>query len=184
MGWFIKMVKYKERVEKINSDIINDDIFVVKEETIDLFGKRPKVILDTSVVVKWFFKENEKNAKNADLILQKYFKNEIRIIAPELLLFELTNTINNKSSKNKDLQFKIIDKIFDMGIVFYINKEILKSALKIAFDTNESVYDCIFIATAEYFGGEFVTDDKKLYENYNKYSHKKIKIILLKEYSS
>lgn len=177
MGWFIKMVRYRKEIEKINSDI-----FIVSEDTIDLFEKRQIVVLDTSVIVKWFFKKDEKNTKNAELILQRYFKNEIRIITPEILLFELTNTIKNKSLKNKDCQFEIIDKIFSIGIIFYINKKILKSALKAAIDIGESVYDCTFIATAEYFGGEFITDDKKLYENYIKYGNSKVKMILLKDY--
>ncbi len=177
MGWFVKMVGYKEEIEKINNNI-----FIVSEDTTDLFGKRQMVILDTSVIVKWFFKEGENNTKNAELLLQRYLKNEIRIITPEILLFELTNTIKNKLLKNKDYQFEIIDKIFSIGIIFYINKEILKSALETANKISESVYDCTFIATAEHFGGIFITDDKKLYENYIRFSDGKIKVILLKDY--
>jgi len=71
-----------------------------------------------------------------------------------------------------------------MGIVFYVNKEILKSALAITPRIGEGVYDCIFIPTAEYFNGILITDDKKLYESYNKCSNQKIKIILLKDYPS
>ena len=177
MGWFIKMVGYKEEIEKINNDI-----FIVSEDTINLFGESQIVILDTSVIVKWFFKEDGNNTKNAELLLQRYSKNEIRIITPEILLFELTNTIKNKSLKNKDYQFEVIDKIFSIGIIFYINKEILKSALETANKINESVYDCIFIATAEHFGGIFITDDKKLYENYIRFNDRKVKVILLKDY--
>ena len=177
MGWFVKMVGYKKEIGKINSDI-----FIVSEDTIDLFEKRQIIVLDTSVIVKWFFKEDENNTKNAELILQRYFKNDIRIITPEILLFELTNTIKNKLLKNKDYQFEVIDKIFSIGIIFYINKEILKSALKTANKIVESVYDCIFIATAEHFSGIFITDDKKLYENYIKFGDRKVKVILLKDY--
>jgi predicted nucleic acid-binding protein len=171
------MVGYKEEIEKINNNI-----FIVSEDTTDLFGKRQMVILDTSVIVKWFFKEGENNTKNAELLLQRYLKNEIRIITPEILLFELTNTIKSKLLKNKDYQFEIIDKIFSIGIIFYINKEILKSALETANKISESVYDCTFIATAEHFGGIFITDDKKLYENYIRFNDGKIKVILLKDY--
>jgi len=98
MGWSNQIGKqHREETEKINSDI-----FIVNEDIINLFGKRPKVILDTSVMVKWFFKEDENNTVNAEIILQRYFNNEIRIITSELLLFELTNTIKNKLPGNKD----------------------------------------------------------------------------------
>jgi len=97
MGWSNQMGKHREETEKINSDI-----FIVNEDIINLSGKKPKVIPDPSVIVKWFFKEDENNTVNAEIILQRYFNNEIRIITPELLLFELTNTIKNKLPGNKD----------------------------------------------------------------------------------
>lgn len=62
-----------------------------------------------------------------------------------------------------------------------VNKKILKSALKTALEIGESIYDCTFIATAEHFAGEFITDDKKLYENYTKFGNSKVKVILLKD---
>ncbi|GAH05073.1 unnamed protein product, partial [marine sediment metagenome] len=55
-------------------------------------------------------------------------------------------------------------------------------ALKTALEIGESIYDCTFIATAEHFAGEFITDDKKLYENYTKFGNSKVKVILLKDY--
>jgi len=63
-----------------------------------------------------------------------------------------------------------------------VNKKNLKSTLKTALGVGESVYDCTFIATAEHFAGEFITDDKKLYENYTKFGNSKVKVILLKDY--
>jgi len=53
--------------------------------------------------------------------------------------------------------------------------------VRIAIDINESVYDCIFLTTAEYFNGKFITDDKKLFLNYIK--KKKVQIFLLENYN-
>jgi predicted nucleic acid-binding protein len=36
----------------------------------------------------------------------------------------------------------------------------------IALAIKESVYNCLFIATAEHFNSKFITDDKKLYLSY------------------
>ena len=61
---------------------------------------------------------------------------------------------------------EIIDRIYNLGIVFVVTKQILKDAFNIALAINESVYDCLFIATAEHFKAKFITDDKKLYLSY------------------
>ena len=69
----------------------------------------------------------------------------------------------------------------------------LKNAFNIALAINESVYDCLFIATAEHFNSKFITDDKKLYLNYENSKKnikagnlnstaKKISPVLLKDY--
>ncbi|GAI10872.1 unnamed protein product, partial [marine sediment metagenome] len=57
-------------------------------------------------------------------------------------------------------------------------------ATKIAADINESVYDCIFITTAERFNCKLVTDDNSLFLNYAGYSSKKIEILLLENYQN
>ena len=60
----------------------------------------------------------------------------------------------------------IIDRIYNLGIVFKVTKQVLKNAFSMALAINESVYDCLFIATAEHFKSKFITDDKKLYLSY------------------
>jgi predicted nucleic acid-binding protein len=163
---------------KKDEEQIDRDVFIISENSIDLFGKKENIILDTSVLIKWFFNcdqyNDEKNTDTADSILKQYLNNEIGIIVPELALFEITNVLKNKMKliKDKDILSEIIDRIFSLGIVFYINKEILKNALDIAILINESVYDCIFISTAAYFNSKMITDDKILYNNYLKSKNK------------
>ncbi|MHB8280697.1 MAG: type II toxin-antitoxin system VapC family toxin [Candidatus Humimicrobiaceae bacterium] len=181
------MAEYGEIEEQIKNDV-----FIVSDKTWNLFNKKEKMILDTSVIIKWFFNEDEENTQVANLILNKYLDNEIGIIIPEIAIFEIANVIKNriKTSQNKHIGVNVIDKIFNLGIIFYINKEILKNAFNIAININESVYDCIFIATAEYFKSKMITDDRKLFSKYLK--HKtgnvkddagKIEIILLEKYA-
>ena len=161
---------------------IDNDIFIISESVIKSFNKKAGVVLDTSVIVKWFFKDNEKNIKKADLILKQYLNNEIKIIIPELSAFELANVLRNKIKKYQNVNLEIIDRLYNLGIIFNIDKEILKIATKIAVDINESVYDCIFIATAERFECKLVTDDNSLFSNYTEYRGKKTEILLLENY--
>ncbi|MEA2015884.1 MAG: type II toxin-antitoxin system VapC family toxin [Actinomycetota bacterium] len=168
---------------KENGEQLDKKTFLVSESSINSFDKGELLIPDTSVIVKWFFKDNEKNKEKADIILGRYMDNKIKIIAPELAVFELANVLKNKLGKYKSEQLEIIDKLYNMGIIFYIDMEILKRAVEIAIDIKESVYDGIFLATAEYFNGKFITDDNKLFLNYSNYKKKKIKIITLDDYS-
>ncbi|HEY4662890.1 MAG TPA: type II toxin-antitoxin system VapC family toxin [Candidatus Humimicrobiaceae bacterium] len=178
MGRFIKkMTGYNNTEEQINNDI-----FIISESIIKSFNEKVRVVLDTSVIVKWFFKDDEKNIKKADLILKQYLNNEIKIIIPELSAFELANVLRNKIKKYQNVNLDIIDRLYNLGIIFYIDKEILKIATKIAADINESVYDCIFIATAERFNCKLVTDNNSLFLNYAGYSSRKIEILLLEDY--
>jgi predicted nucleic acid-binding protein len=172
-------------------DSINNDVFIVSDKTWNLFNKKEIIVLDTSVIIKWFFKGNEGNTKLANLILKRYLNNEIGIITPEIALFEIANVVKNriKISQNKQFGIDIIDKIFSLGIIYYTTKEILKNAFDIAIDINESVYDCIFIAAAAHFNLQMITDDKKLFSNYLKYktgstknNKDKIEMILLGDY--
>jgi predicted nucleic acid-binding protein len=161
---------------------LNSDVFLISEKSIKTYNKGKLLILDTSVIVKWFFKDGERNKEKADIILNQYMENKIGIVIPELSVFEVANVLKNKIKKYKSQQQDIIDRLYKMGIIFYIDKEILKNAVNIAIDINESVYDCIFLATAEYFGGMFVTDDKRLFSSYKNYKKKKIQVSILKDY--
>jgi len=66
------------------------------------------VVLDTSVIVKWFFKDDEKNIKKADFILKQYLNNEIKIIIPGISAFELANVLRNKIKKYQNINLQMI----------------------------------------------------------------------------
>ncbi len=154
---------YEEIEEQVNSDT-----FIVSEKIWAFLKKKENIVIDTSVIIKWFFSDNEENTEAAHIILKKFLHSEIGVIAPELALFELTNAVKSKirSGKNDIIGSEIIDRIYNLGIVFRVTKPVLKEAFDTALVIDESVYDCIFIATAGHFKAKFITDDKRLYLSY------------------
>jgi len=142
-------------------DQIESDTFIVSEKIWGFLKKKENIVTDTSVIIKWFFKNNEENTEIAHHILKKFLDNEIGIITPEIALFELANVVKNKFGPGNDgaIGREIIDRIYNLGIVFKVTKQILKAAFDLALVINESVYDCLFIATAEHFNSKFVTDE-------------------------
>ena len=147
---------------------IKGDTFKVSEKLWGFLKRKENIVVDTSVIIKWFFSENEENAEASHLILKRFLHNEIGIITPEIALFELANVVKNKirPENNEMIGMGIIDRIYNLGIVFKVTKQVLKNAFSMALAINESVYDCLFIATAEHFKSKFITDDKKLYLSY------------------
>src|SRR4030065_2433047 len=116
MGRFVqKMTEYNNAEEQIDNDI-----FIISESVIKSFNEKVRVVLDTSVIVKWFFKDDEKNIKKADLILKQYLNNEIKIIIPELSAFEMATVLRNKIKKYQNVNIEIIDRLYNLGIIFFI----------------------------------------------------------------
>ncbi|MGC8578222.1 MAG: hypothetical protein ACP5M7_09575 [Thermoproteota archaeon] len=54
----------------------------------------PTVVVDASVVVKWFVEEE--NSDKAIKIRDKYIEGEIKLIAPEIITFEVLNALYYK----------------------------------------------------------------------------------------
>lgn len=52
------------------------------------------MILDTSVIFKWYVKKNESETVQADLILKKFIQGKEIIRIPDLLIYELTNALS------------------------------------------------------------------------------------------
>jgi predicted nucleic acid-binding protein len=174
---------------------IKSDTFIVSEKIWGFLKKKENIVVDTSVIIKWFFIDSENNTAAAQHILKKFLDNEIGIVTPEIALFELANVIKNKirQENNEMIGMEIIDRVYNLGIVFKVTKQILKYAFSVALSINESIYDCLFIATAEHFKSKFITDDKKLYLSYENSKkgiktddlndiRKTINAVLLKDY--
>ncbi|MGB9895581.1 MAG: type II toxin-antitoxin system VapC family toxin [Thermoproteota archaeon] len=52
------------------------------------------VVVDASVIVKWFVEEE--NSDNAIKIRDKYIEGEIKLVAPEIITFEVLNALYYK----------------------------------------------------------------------------------------
>lgn len=137
------------------------------------------MILDTSVIFKWYVKKNELETIQADLILKKFIQGKEIIRIPDLLIYELTNALSycdRLTSANKQ---KAILHFFDLKLeIIPINKETICQALATAQKHKITIYDAIYIVLAQEFNEPLVTANPK---------HQKIsdscKIIQLNDYA-
>ena len=51
------------------------------------------MILDTSVIFKWYVKKDEAGTAQADLILERFVVGAENIRVPDLLIYELSNAL-------------------------------------------------------------------------------------------
>jgi len=119
-------------------------------------------VLDTSVIVKWFFEET--NTSIALKIRDYYFDGKIELYLPDLVIYELTNVFRyGKISEDQAKDF--IQDFYKMEmILIQPNQSLLFDTLNYALNFDITIYDGIFITLAKNLGTKMITADKKLYE--------------------
>jgi len=126
-------------------------------------------VLDASVVVKWFVEEEGKEI--ALSIRDKFWRREIDIVVPDLLLYEISNALRYNPNLNEQDVKNAVDSIINMGIRILIpSGEILKKAIDMSFLYGISLYDAYYVALADELKIPFITADKKLFDKVKKFS--------------
>jgi predicted nucleic acid-binding protein len=116
------------------------------------------VVVDASVVLKWFVTEEDSAA--ALLV-----RTEHDIAAPDFLLIECRNALLNKVRRREldraqaDDAESALDAI-GLGIEILPSPPILRHAFTIALDLAEPIYDCIYLAAALATDRKLITADE------------------------
>ncbi len=121
------------------------------------------IILEASVVVKWF--SEEEYTDKALAIREKIRVGEERVLVPDLLLYELANALKYNPSFDANDVSDALTSIFDMDLdIVTPIPEIINSAVTLAFEHNITVYDAFYIALAKEIELTFITADRRLSE--------------------
>src|SRR5262245_32869797 len=122
-----------------------------------------KYVIDTSVEIKTFVTEADSPKA---LQLRDDYRNGIHeLLAPDLFPVEVCNAlmILERSGKLQPGEADILFARFLLNLPKLYNAiPLLPRALEIAKLFRQSVYDCLYVATAEREGCELVTADDKL----------------------
>ncbi|MBI2653924.1 type II toxin-antitoxin system VapC family toxin [Candidatus Woesearchaeota archaeon] len=124
-------------------------------------------VLDSSVIIKWFCEEED-----TDLALQfreGFLKGSVDIIVPDLQLYEIANALRyNKKLKSADVS-SAVNSLIDIGINIVVpTKDVISSALALAYQFDITLYDAYFIALAKELNYDFVTADDNLFDKIKK----------------
>ncbi len=125
-----------------------------------------KSILDASVIIKWFIKEEGSN--QADLYLERLSKREIVIIVPELLFYEVGNTLTSYKVQEDHSNY-IAKKLYALPFeIKQIDFTYFRKIMHNAKTFGISFYDAAYITLMEEEHCEFITADRKLFQKVNK----------------
>lgn len=120
------------------------------------------IVLDSSVVIKWF-RSYEILRDQAIKLRQAYLNGNMMIVVPDILIYEIANVLRYKSDMDPLKVKYAIQSLFDMEIdIQNINLDIMERTVEIAYNFNTTIYDSAFVALAENLGIGFVTADDKL----------------------
>lgn len=119
------------------------------------------IVLDASVIVKWFIDEN--NSDKAEIIKEQFINEKINIIIPSLLYYEVLNALKYSKLFKLDELNLVGESIENYGFnAVVIKDEIREKMVEIAINHDISIYDASYIALAEKFNTQLITADEKI----------------------
>lgn len=119
-----------------------------------------KIILDTSVIVKWFVDEPKSSQALELLELQK--KKKINILVPEIIILELINALFFSAHFNKNELKDTLNHFYNYNLkIINIKNSTLLSATSIMTNFSITSYDALFIALAQELNCPLITNDRK-----------------------
>jgi predicted nucleic acid-binding protein len=131
------------------------------------------VVLDTSVIIKWFVEE--KSSKRALTWLEKHIKGTEKIVVPSLFFYEIANVLRYKKELPLNEIWKVIEYLFRLNLkIEEVNSELIMRAVLLAREKEISVYDATFVVLAVIYHIPFYTADKKLYEKLKEFNFVKL----------
>jgi predicted nucleic acid-binding protein len=131
----------------------------------------PHLVLDTSVILKWF-RQGEVLAAEALALREIYLSGQVTISVPTLLAYELANVLRYKKELTTEQIELAVQSLFDMGLHFLPPDATLTSrAVTLARSSGITVYDAAFVVLAEALSAGFVTADQRLVQHLQDFSY-------------
>lgn len=119
------------------------------------------MILDASVIAKWFLEEE--GTKTSLQIREKYFQDEFDISVPDLIIYEIANTLRYSDFSSQEIN-KALSSIYSMNLFLMDPSEkMMEKASKIAIEKEITIYDATYVALGDQLSSRFITADHPLF---------------------
>ncbi|PIZ66802.1 hypothetical protein CO051_03965 [Candidatus Roizmanbacteria bacterium CG_4_9_14_0_2_um_filter_39_13] len=118
------------------------------------------VVLDASIIIKWFQKEREEQLEEAEILWKKQLNQDIQINVPSILFYELYNHLSRNPKTDIGSVMGLIRQT-DL-IEIELDAELISITVGLVRKYHISFYDATYIALAESLECDLITADKKL----------------------
>ena len=117
------------------------------------------VVLDASVVLKWFHSEGERHLDAARSLRAEFEAGELLVFAPPLLRLELVNVAGRRWGWAESALVELALALGDLGFEF-VEPELERVAIWTT--RGLTAYDAAYVAVAEEHALRLVTDDERI----------------------
>ena len=119
------------------------------------------IVLDASVVIKWF--QEEENSDQAVSIQKQHSAGENTIIVPDLLFYEVANVLRYKKEVTQETITNVLDFLHKAELrSFALSPIELREVIIFARMYDITVYDALYVVLAQQLKCSFVTADRNL----------------------
>ena len=130
-----------------------------------------QVVLDASVILKWYLAD-EADGQKALGLLNAYISDQLEIVSPSLLEYEVVNGLFIAQKRGRMDEDKILFAIggfIDLDITMKTLLDFYPKVLDYCRVYNLSVYDGTYLALADELRIPFITSDRGLYHAVTKH---------------
>ena len=117
------------------------------------------VVLDASVVLKWFHSEGERHLDAARSLRAEFETGELLVFAPPLLRLELVNVAGRRWGWAESALVELALALGELGFEF-VEPELERVAIWTT--RGLTAYDAAYVAVAEEHALRLVTDDERI----------------------
>jgi predicted nucleic acid-binding protein len=126
----------------------------------------PKIVVDTSVLIKWFKTRGEELLKEAARLREEIDRGGIEVHVPALLLYEVGNILLVKTRLGPAALDEAVARLEALPfLVAPPATPLLVRALRLGREFNLTFYDASFLALAVELDCPFVTADQRLFDH-------------------
>ncbi|MDP3041083.1 MAG: type II toxin-antitoxin system VapC family toxin [Deltaproteobacteria bacterium] len=129
-----------------------------------------RVVLDASVILKWYLFDEEHGEKALEF-LNRFVSDDLEIIAPALLEYEVINGLvaaRKRGRLQEDLIVSAVEGFMNLGLRMVGLSGLYSRVIHFCKAYNRSAYDASYLALAESEKISFITADETLYNSVKK----------------
>ena len=124
-----------------------------------------KIVVDTSVLIKWFKTRGEDLLQEAKQLLEEIERQRLEVHVPALLLYEVGNILLLKTRLGLTALDEAIERLEELPfVVAPPAPPLLRRAVRLGREFGLTFYDASFLALAVELGCPCVTADRQFFE--------------------